>query len=368
MGRFCQLGPPGMNRIGILDARAQRVVTLDARLGATGGPRPILFYHTQDTADLWHQVLDNPPAMSLHVSTLRDVFMVVGAGRDSVVFDSEGNLLHETGFYTDAHLEEYTLERLHALAQPLDEHLVSLLDAGWRNYYHWTIIGLGRMMLYNSLCADRKPIVIYDYDTRNTESWPIGFTRDVWQKGLALSGVDQDIRLLDLGVYRIKALDLMSQSLGQPAFLTFLPKFFDGFSAMARTAKPFRRNRRIILARAVNPRATPQANEACDRLVRYDGFEYVALETMTFDEQLELWSCTDIVVATHGAGLANLLYAPAQTKVVEMNRAFAGETGLRPWFAILAMYKGQSYSYINLDDPAATAATIHDRVVELTWR
>jgi capsular polysaccharide biosynthesis protein len=46
-------------------------------------------------------------------------------------------------------------------------------------------------------------------------------------------------------------------------------------------------------------------------------FEIVETEGMTLTNQMKLFSTADCVVSIHGAGLANLLFAPSRTRVVE---------------------------------------------------
>ncbi len=77
------------------------------------------------------------------------------------------------------------------------------------------------------------------------------------------------------------------------------------------------------------------------------GFRLCRLEDMSFAEQVRLFAAAELVVAPHGAGLANLLFA-GRIPVLELHcRAVS------PVYFFLALALGQSYDYLyprELDD------------------
>jgi hypothetical protein len=59
-------------------------------------------------------------------------------------------------------------------------------------------------------------------------------------------------------------------------------------------------------------------NEAEVEALLHDyGFITVLAETLSFNDQIALFAVAEIVIGAHGAGLANLMFAPEGTKVVE---------------------------------------------------
>ncbi len=77
------------------------------------------------------------------------------------------------------------------------------------------------------------------------------------------------------------------------------------------------------------------------------GFSRVWLEDLTWSEQIAACRRARVVVAAHGAGLANLVFCPPGTRVVELvNRAY-----FNPTFWRLASLRGQDYR------PVVTAGT-----------
>ena len=76
---------------------------------------------------------------------------------------------------------------------------------------------------------------------------------------------------------------------------------------------------RIFVSRALRRERRPFMNEddCADVLARH-GFRFVRPETLSFDEETELFASAEIVVGLHGAGLANLLFCPSPGVAVEL--------------------------------------------------
>jgi capsular polysaccharide biosynthesis protein len=72
------------------------------------------------------------------------------------------------------------------------------------------------------------------------------------------------------------------------------------------------------------------------------GFEHVTLSHLSASEQIRLFAEAELVVAPHGAGTANLLFAPRECRVVEL----LGQNHVAACFLIAASVVGQRYGYI----------------------
>ena len=72
------------------------------------------------------------------------------------------------------------------------------------------------------------------------------------------------------------------------------------------------------------------------------GFETVQLENLRFSEQIGLFARAKAVVAVHGAGLANLVFAPSGIPVVEI----FSPTHLEPCYEHLARIRGLAYQRV----------------------
>jgi capsular polysaccharide biosynthesis protein len=72
------------------------------------------------------------------------------------------------------------------------------------------------------------------------------------------------------------------------------------------------------------------------------GFERVTLSGLSVAAQIRLFQTADIVLAPHGAGTANILFAPADCLVTEL----MGPAHVATCFMILASTLGQLYGYV----------------------
>jgi hypothetical protein len=85
---------------------------------------------------------------------------------------------------------------------------------------------------------------------------------------------------------------------------------------MARFGQRSARRRRLYIKRAA-ARSIDQPAAVEAFLIRKD-FEPVSLDHMPIEERIRLFQEADIVVGAHGAELANLLFSPPGTKVIEL--------------------------------------------------
>ena len=78
------------------------------------------------------------------------------------------------------------------------------------------------------------------------------------------------------------------------------------------------RGGRLYLSRRGSPKRR-LANEAeVEGLFHAHGFKSVRLEALSFHEQVEIFARAEFVAGPHGAGFANLVFAPAGTRVIEL--------------------------------------------------
>jgi len=71
------------------------------------------------------------------------------------------------------------------------------------------------------------------------------------------------------------------------------------------------------------------------------GFEIVQPEHLSFDDQVRLFHRAKTILAPHGAGLSNILFAPPNASVIELSLA-----NTRPYFYYLADSLGQNFYYV----------------------
>ena len=98
--------------------------------------------------------------------------------------------------------------------------------------------------------------------------------------------------------------------------------------------------RRIYIKRAQHRRVAE--DELLESFLAQQGFETVALESMAITEQMDLFARAEIVIAVHGGGLANLLFCPPGTRVLELTP----DCEYRPFFWAIAQKLGLLYSVL----------------------
>jgi capsular polysaccharide biosynthesis protein len=110
-------------------------------------------------------------------------------------------------------------------------------------------------------------------------------------------------------------------------------------------------SKRIYITRRLATKRRVLNEEELIPVLLNHGFEIVEAESLTFDEQVRLFSSAEMVVAPHGAGLANLLWVPAGCKVFEiLDRDYVNDH-----FYNLSSVIGLNYYYMLCDSENALA-------------
>ena len=155
---------------------------------------------------------------------------------------------------------------------------------------------------------------------------------------LRQAGVDVDYYLVDclspfqqnvfaaLGIERSQLIQphcrllLEAQQLLVPSLPT--PGCLRGFRSMLTEALdvggPMQATRRTFISRRKTGTRTLANEPELEALLHAHGFETHWMESYSLSEQARLIRESEIIVATHGAGLANLLFARPKTHVIEI--------------------------------------------------
>jgi capsular polysaccharide biosynthesis protein len=109
---------------------------------------------------------------------------------------------------------------------------------------------------------------------------------------------------------------------------------------------PSRGSRKLYITRAGAARRRVVNEDALLELARSRGYEPVALETLTLPESAALMSEAQAVLAPHGAGLANIVFCPADCRVVEFFSLH-----ISPEYWLLAARMGLDYALVECAAP-----------------
>jgi len=224
------------------------------------------------------------------------------------------------------------LRCLYGRATTVGDGILIHLPLAW-SYYHWLCEVLPRALIA-AAHAPELPLYL------NDKLPPFVF------ESLRHLGLHDRCVRLPAGVYEARRLLAMSFERAEWPVPEDLLRIRDGLAALAEPAvKPGGEapaRRRILISRAdAIDRRTANEDQLLDELSDL-GFERVSLTGLSLAQQVRLFSVADMVVAAHGAGLTNLLFAPAHCRVVEI----AVESHLGPTYQILTSLLGQRYGYV----------------------
>ena len=219
----------------------------------------------------------------------------------------------------------------------LPGHYTTIMGRAWRNYYHWNAECLARLAL-----VERLPDVPLLFSNKLT--W--------WHRdSLAALGVDSS-RIVELedGCYEVDRLYFASFAgvtgdIADWAWRDLRRKFLRGKEGAPRPGK------RIYVGRAGAAHRHILNEEEVVRALEREGFTPLESYRMTIAEKVAALSDAEIIVGAHGAGMANILFAPAGATVVEV---------LDPAHTVGAFYAmaaslGQGYWYLTAENEASRA-------------
>ena len=92
------------------------------------------------------------------------------------------------------------------------------------------------------------------------------------------------------------------------------------------------------------------------------GFEIWLLSRLNVEEQAQLFSSAEFIVASHGGGLTNLAFCDPGTKVLE----FFPSTYLNHVYCDICMKKGLRYEYIVFKTEEFTGNDLHRPGINVT--
>lgn len=281
------------------------------------------------------------------------------AGPAAVGFDVNQNIILETT--TPYHCQQNHLEgsvAIRALAiksfladkTPQIDTACSLINAWSKNYWHWIIDCLTRLegIEFYQQQTGIKPKLIID---ANPTAWQID--------SLKLLGYQpQDCIQWNQSRLRVEKLVISSfrrhydkvYSVESPSASRWIRERM--LRNLSKTENKCFSSRIFISRRHAEGRRIINEHDAIATLANF-GFVAYVLEEMNFDDEVRLFAQATIVVAPHGAGLTNIIFAQNLTLIELFG------ISVSPCFANLARGLGFQYGYLQCHSPY-TAFRYHD--------
>jgi Glycosyltransferase 61 len=197
------------------------------------------------------------------------------------------------------------------------------------NYYHWLLDLVPRVLLLKHAAQNFS-----NYDALLLNGSRANYEREI----LAALGVPPEkVRYVDSRErFQIASAVIPSMDINVIA-----PWKVYGLRDLPFSGKQ-NQHRRIYLSRA---RAAVRriANEKqISEVMRHRNFEIVEPENLSWREQANLFAGASVIVAPHGAALANIVFCQLGTRVVEIST----RAGYRDWYWQLAAVAGLSYEVL----------------------
>ena len=267
-------------------------------------------------------------------------YMFLARGLEGLLFDARG-VYKDWGYLTVCNTfpagltqqgDRYFLDAAVMNAAPLlAGDFMVFYNGNLQSYYHWMAEGIISLFLLQKLMHGRASVVL-----------PAGLeaiAKVPYRDSLKLfSFGDYDLSFSDAPVVRLERATWVD-----PVYLAedFPEHILREFQAAATAAiGPQREPLRLYVERTHN-RGVANAQEVRDSLERL-GFMTVRLEDLPLLEQARLFANAEFIVATHGAGLSNLIFAPPSARIIELTP----DSEMRPFFWFLSQKLGQEYGML----------------------
>ena len=282
-------------------------------------------------------------------------------GNSDVVVDSkEGYVISEEAYNLEENLEIIdgllyrTADNLcilrDNLRHPMEHIQAGIMISGkfCNNYYHLMYENFNKLVYLKSLDIPSDVPVIIDRKTLSIPSCKTIF--DILTKGNTRPVVEIDSNKL----YRFELLYCLdhvnklpshSKDPHKPSIALYSPQ---ALNLLRETLLPSKSTnlypKRIFISRVGTARRHFNEDEVFGVLQKF-GFERLAPERYSFEEQMDIFNCAEYIVAGSGAALTNLLYVNSNCTVFCFGRSSYNEVCEVPIFNTIANINGARFMF-----------------------
>lgn len=296
------------------------------------------------------------PSLTRHdqARLLTPEWLAFTAGNDVLIEQMTHNpeTLHLKGPHVLACREESCLLDLPALSDAsIDD--AAILVGGSAHYYHWLLDHLPRIGVAHKVPALRElKLLVNESPTE-------------WQwASLDAIGIDRSLvtTVPDNALIRCRALWVPTLLSRVTAVHAYVPGWLRR-RLLTKEMKAAPARRLLLRSPADKPWQAADEQALADALAPL-GFELIAPETMGFMEQVAAFAVAEIVVAPAQQALANILFAPPQTHVVEIS----SPDGHNTFFKSLARAVGLRHRFFPANATQDTETRRHAPDIEALRR
>jgi capsular polysaccharide biosynthesis protein len=271
---------------------------------------------------------------SVALIELKDVTVLGPTG--AIVDEKRGALLKPRGSQHITH-NDFRLVPTRVVHKPPANYFNMMdLHRGHRHYFHFLFDRLPNLYyLLHRFELGRAPLTVL------INADPPQFQRDIYRflgrrfPNLRFEAVPEGERWRVGRLYHVDNHQPISRAFASAEFMDFVRSLVIAGYGLTAPVHP----RRLYVSRS-DAKLRRIANEAeLIRMLADHDFEVVAPGTLSLRDQVALFMGAEIIIGPHGAGLANLLFAPRHARVLEILPA----NMLREHYFLLAMARGLSY-------------------------
>ena len=195
--------------------------------------------------------------------------------------------------------------------QVVDEPITLIGSSERRNYCHWITEVLPRYLFASKVVKEPSKFAFFDFERP--------FQAECLEDLQVLNR--QHIFFNDLNTaYLCKKLYVPSLPSGSMwNFNRDLEAYADFATSKIKINSPHKPFRRIFISRAdASFRQIVNEDRLFEQLQTKYGFEKIVLGNLSFEAQKQLFHESAFIISPHGAGLANIIFTQANTKVLEL--------------------------------------------------
>lgn len=305
-------------------------------------------WHRWTAAGLWHRI------RSSHVVIVPGGFATAGGE----VFSADGELIHGASVPARTNDQRYIVQT-RILPRTWRGNRIAVLTSGLQdNYFHWLIETLPRLHMVRS--QGLQP-----------DAWYVPSGKPFQAETLRMLDVPERGCIDPLQFPVVHAREIVApfhEIVGGMTHPAWVVRFLQEHLLPSRATSAGPAQPRLYITRAGARWRRVTNEDEVMRVLEPLGFHRLSLDHMTVADQMRLFHEAEVVVAPHGAALANLAFARPGTKVVEFQ-----PRKIQDVFYRLCQAAGLEYRYLTsltgpdnaannqqqIDvDPRALAATL----------
>lgn len=316
-----------------------------------------------DTASL--QFLKTIPPGMLFFCLLENAYFIVKEGMDGVIITDDFYLIEESlCFCPNNQMNAADIPSLQDV-QELDEVFLSF-DSKWMHYDHWIGYTLSKAYIANRFTPPDVKIAIPAY--RDGPDAPHHISRELYDESLEKTGIKPRTIQLKDGIYKAKKLSYFWPNNHQARSYFNFKDAREVCSFLSKNIKHqndlparFYISQEDANGQTLNDDASAVLQEALKEL----NIPSVKLSSMSWTDQISLFSKAELIVSSHRPELVNILFCQQDAEVLEFTHPLNKQKFLPAWPYMIASTNGIQYSFIDISTTKLTPGLIKKAINQL---